>query len=90
MIGSKTRELVLMAIFTSILFVSQVALGFLPNIEVVSLLIILYTIHLRKKVFFIIYDIPHCIGNVIVCLLLFKPLDKIIGKAVYSEEYNNE
>ncbi|HIS62836.1 MAG TPA: hypothetical protein IAC14_11460 [Candidatus Scybalomonas excrementigallinarum] len=52
--------------------------------------IILYTIHLRKKVFFIIYDIPHCIGNVIVCLLLFKPLDKIIGKAVYSEEYNNE
>ena len=170
MIGLKTRELVLMAIFTSILFVSQVALGFLPNVEVVSLLIILYTIHFRKKVFFIIYgfvllegllygfglwwisylylwsilavitlcfkkqtsvlfwsflsgvfgitfgalcalpslvlsgvkaafaywvagllyDIPHCIGNVIVCFLLFKPLDKLIGKAVYSEQYNNE
>ncbi len=165
MASSKTRELTLMAIFTAILLVGQVALGFLPNIEVVSLLIILYTIHLKKKVFFVIYafvllegliygfglwwinylyiwsilallalcfqkqtsvffwsllsgfygmgfgalcsipyfflsgtkaafaywvsgliyDIPHCIGNVIICMLLFKPLNGILEKAVCSE-----
>lgn len=35
--------------------VTQVALAFLPNIELVSLLVIVYTIVLGKKVFFSIY-----------------------------------
>lgn len=49
------RELVTLAACTAILFVGQIALAFLPNIEVVSLLIILYTLTFRKKVLWIIY-----------------------------------
>jgi len=147
-----------MGFLTAVVFAAQVAMGFLPNIELVTLLFILYTLVLGKKVFFIIYvfvflegifygfglwwinylyiwtvqciitlllrkqtsvifwsiisgfygitfgalcsipyffmggipsafaywvsgiiyDIPHCIGNVIICLLLFKPLYKVL------------
>ena len=157
----KTWEIVLMGFLTAIVFAAQVAMGFLPNIEMVTLLFILYTLVLGKKVFFIIYvfvflegifygfglwwinylyvwtvqciitlflrkqtsvifwciisgfygitfgalcaipyffmggipsafaywvsgiiyDIPHCIGNIIICLLLFKPLYKILNQA---------
>ncbi len=45
-----------MAILTAILFMGQVVLSFLPNVEIVSLLIILYTLFLRKNVFFVIYS----------------------------------
>ena len=51
----RTRELVVMGVLTAIVFVAQVALGFLPNIEVVTLLFILYTLVFGKKVFFMIY-----------------------------------
>ena len=44
-----------MAMLTAILFLGQVCMAFLPNIEVVTLLVILYTQVYRKKVFFIIY-----------------------------------
>ena len=154
----KTRELVVMGVLTAIVFVGQIAMGFLPNIEVVTLLFIIYTLVFGKKVFFMIYafailegffygfgmwwinymyvwsiqavitllfrkqdsvvfwsilsgfygisfgalcaipylfmggisaafaywvagvayDITHCIGNVIICLVLYKPLRKII------------
>ena len=53
---NKTRELSQMAILTAILFMGQVVLSFLPNVEIVSLLIILYTLFLRKNVFFVIYS----------------------------------
>lgn len=43
------RELVLFAILGSILTVGQVAFGFLPNIEIVSFLIILFTLIYEKK-----------------------------------------
>ena len=43
------RELVTLAACTAILFVGQIALAFLPNIEVVSLLIILYTFRMYCK-----------------------------------------
>lgn len=49
------KDLVLMAFLTSLLFVGQVGMSFLPNIEVVSFLVILYTRFYKKKVFFIIY-----------------------------------
>ena len=39
----KTRSLVIMAMLTAILFLGQVCMAFLPNIEVVTLLVILYT-----------------------------------------------
>lgn len=158
----KTWEIVVMGVLTAVVFAAQVAMGFLPNIELVTLLFILYTLVLGKKVFLIIYvfvflegifygfglwwvnylyiwtvqsivtlilrkqtsvffwsilsgfygisfgalcaipyffmggpssafaywvsgiayDIPHCIGNVIVCLLLFKPLYKVLDQVL--------
>ena len=155
-----TKEIALMGILSALLIIGQVALGFLPNIEVVTLLVIAYTLVFGKKVFFIIYifvlvegliygfglwwinylyvwtalcfitlvfrkqtsfvfwsiisgffglafgalcslpyffisgpsgafaywiagipsDITHCIGNVFLCLILFKPLHYILMK----------
>ena len=51
----KTREIVTMGILSAILLAAQVSLGFLPNIELVTLLLIVYTLVLKKKVFFVIY-----------------------------------
>ena len=48
-------EIVSMGMMTAILFAAQVLMGFLPNIEIVSLLIVLYAMVYGKKVFFIIY-----------------------------------
>lgn len=45
-----------MGILTALLFMGQVVLSFLPNIEIVSLLILSYTLFLRRKVFFVIYS----------------------------------
>ena len=158
----RTRELVVMGVLTAIVFVAQVALGFLPNIEVVTLLFILYTLVFGKKVFFMIYafallegvfygfgmwwinymyvwslqalvtllfrkqtsvwfwsilsgfygitfgalcaipyffvggpsaafsywvsgiayDIPHCIGNFVLCLVLYKPLRYVVERSL--------
>lgn len=155
-----TKEIALMGILSALLIIGQVALGFLPNIEVVTLLVIAYTLVFGKKVFFIIYifvlvegliygfglwwinylyvwsvqaavtlffrkqksvlfwsilsgffgitfgalcalpyfaiggpqaafaywisglayDISHCIGNVVVCLVLFKPVLSILKR----------
>ena len=44
-----------MAMLSAILLIVQVALAFLPNIELISLLIILYSLQLGKKVFPVIY-----------------------------------
>jgi energy-coupling factor transport system substrate-specific component len=46
------REILLFGLFGAILIIVQVALAILPNIELVSLLIIVYTLVLGKKVFF--------------------------------------
>lgn len=51
----KTKELVTLSLLTALLFAAQVTMAFLPNVELVSLLIILYAINYGKKVFFIIY-----------------------------------
>lgn len=40
---------------SAIIFVAQVALRFIPNVELVSLLIILYTLVFKKKTLYIIY-----------------------------------
>ena len=49
------RDIVICALLAALLLVLQVALGFLPNIEVVSLLIIIYTLTLQKRTLWIIY-----------------------------------
>lgn len=160
--GNKARNLAWMGVLTALLFTGQVVMSFLPNLEIVSLLIILYTIFFGKKVFWMIYgfvflegflygfgmwwfqylyiwsilamvvlllrnntsalfwsiisgffglsfgalctlpylftggpaaafsywvsglgfDLTHCIGNVVLCLVLFKPLYALLQKAL--------
>ena len=50
-----TMELVSMALLSAILLIGQVSMSYLPNIEIVSLLVYIYTQIYRKKAFFIIY-----------------------------------
>lgn len=50
-----TKMLVVSAMLTAVLFAGQVGMQFLPNIEIVTLLIILYTRIYGKRVFAIIY-----------------------------------
>lgn len=49
------KETVLFAILTALLLALQVALAPLPNIEVVSLLVVLYTLQFGPKTLFILY-----------------------------------
>lgn len=49
------RQIVILGLMTAILLVAQVGLSFLPNIELVSILVIVYTLVFRKKVLYIIY-----------------------------------
>lgn len=51
----KVKELADLAVCTAALFVVQAALAFLPNIELVSLLLIVFTLTFGKKVLYIIY-----------------------------------
>ena len=148
----KIRELVIMGILAGAALVGQVALGFLPNIEVVTLLFIVYTLVFGKKVFFIIYTFvmlegllygfglwwvnylyvwsiqvlvtlcfrkqtsvvfwsilsgfygisfgalcavlylfiggpktAHCIGNVVLCLILYRPIRSVLERSVRYE-----
>jgi len=50
-----TKDIVILAMCTAILFVQQIALAVLPNIELVSLLIIVYATTFRYKSLYIIY-----------------------------------
>lgn len=59
-----TRELVILAFLGAILLVSQIALAPLPNIEIVSLLIYIYTQIYGKKVFLPIYTFAFLEGCV--------------------------
>lgn len=51
----RIKDIALIGIMSAILVVVQVALRFLPNIELVSLLIIIYTLVFGRKAFYIIY-----------------------------------
>lgn len=162
--SSKAKEIVIMGMMTAASFAGQIAMSFLPNIEIVTLLFILYTLLLGKKVFLVIYafvllegifygfglwwlnylyiwtilaivvlifrnqqsvwfwsivsgfyglsygalcsiiylfiggintafaywvsglgfDVIHCIGNVVVCLILYKPLRYVLEKSYNS------
>ena len=50
-----TFDIVLTAMFSAILIVSKEILAWLPNIEIVTMLIILYTRHFPRHTFYIIY-----------------------------------
>lgn len=51
----KTKDIVIVGIMAALLNIVQVALSFLPNIELVSLLIVLSTIIFSWKTLYIIY-----------------------------------
>lgn len=51
----KTIEITVMAALTAVLLVAQMAIAFLPNIELITLLIIVYTLVLKRKTLLIIY-----------------------------------
>ncbi|MDD3174048.1 MAG: hypothetical protein PHF63_10450 [Herbinix sp.] len=51
----RTKDVVIIGMMSAILITFQVALSFIPNIELVSLLIILYTLIFDKKTLYIIY-----------------------------------
>ncbi|HWT75402.1 MAG TPA: hypothetical protein VN258_11900 [Mobilitalea sp.] len=51
----KIKDIVIIGMLSAILVTVQVGLGFLPNVELVSALIILYTLILGRKTLYIIY-----------------------------------
>ncbi|ROR31922.1 energy-coupling factor transport system substrate-specific component [Mobilisporobacter senegalensis] len=51
----KTKDIVLMGMLGALLFIFQVAFAFLPNIEFVSLFIIIFTLKFGKKAILSIY-----------------------------------
>lgn len=51
----KTKDMVLCGLLAAILFVLQVMFGFLPNVEPVTILIIIFTLVLERKTLVIIY-----------------------------------
>ncbi|MGF7143357.1 energy-coupling factor transport system substrate-specific component [Anaerotaenia torta] len=51
----RIKDIALIGIMSAILITVQVALSFLPNIELVSLFIILYTLVFGRKTLYIIY-----------------------------------
>lgn len=50
----RIKDIVITGMLGAILFLFQLGLAFLPNIELVSILIIVYTIVMKKKTIFII------------------------------------
>ena len=51
----KIKDIALIGMMSALLLILQIALSFLPNIELVSLFIILYTLIFGRKTLFIIY-----------------------------------
>jgi len=51
----RIKDIAIIGMMSAILLAVQVALSFLPNIEMVTLLLILYTLILGRKTLFIIY-----------------------------------
>ena len=52
---TKTKTIVIMGLLSAILIIGQVGMSFLPNIEIVTPLILVYTLIFKKKVFYIVY-----------------------------------
>jgi energy-coupling factor transport system substrate-specific component len=60
----KTRELILFGVLGGLLSASQIALSFIPNIEIVTLLIILFSMIYKKKALYIVYVFVMVMGVV--------------------------
>lgn len=51
----KVRDIVTFGILAGMMEAAKLGLAFLPNIELISLLVILFTLHYKEKVIYIIY-----------------------------------
>ena len=51
-----TQNVVILALCTALIFVQQIVLAGLPNIELVSLLVIVYATTFRFKSLYVIYE----------------------------------
>ena len=49
------KDITIISVCSVLLLIGQVAMRFLPNIEIVSLFILLFTKHFKKKTLYIIY-----------------------------------
>lgn len=56
------KEIVLFGVLGGFIAASQIVLSFLPNIEIVSLLIILFSLTYRKKALYIVYTFVIIMG----------------------------
>lgn len=52
----KVKDIVLIGMMSAVLFTVQVALSFIPNVELISILIILCTLFFKWKTLYIIYS----------------------------------
>jgi energy-coupling factor transport system substrate-specific component len=52
---NKTKEIVLISLCSAVLFTAQISLSFIPNVELVTLLIIIFSKYLGKKTIPVIY-----------------------------------
>lgn len=51
----KIKDITLIGVMISTLEVAKISFSFIPNVELVSLLIILYTLFLQKKIIYVIF-----------------------------------
>lgn len=58
----KTKDLVIIGALAALLFLSQIAFAFLPNIELVSVMVIAFSLVLGRKTLYIIYVFALCQG----------------------------
>lgn len=58
----KAKDIVIIGALSAVLLVSQIAFSFLPNIELVSVLVIAFTLVLERKTLYIIYVFAFCEG----------------------------
>ena len=56
------KELILFGVLGGVVSVSQIALSFLPNIETVSLFIIIFSLIYKKKALYIVYTFVTIMG----------------------------
>ncbi len=58
----KAKDMVMVGACSAVLFLSQIAFAFLPNIELVSVMVIAFSLVLEKKTLYIIYVFALCEG----------------------------
>ena len=75
------KDVTQIGIMSAVLIAGKAALSFLPNVEIVTLLIIVYTLYFGKKVFFSIFIFIILDCNVHICMAFTCNYGSFICKA---------